>query len=89
MAQVKFNFRLRCFNLGCSSTSFVFYSWETKVTENQATISDEKLRILHFLIHRTPTLSIGYHYKPSPHPTLVHVIQSGAEMIQQNFLFGR
>ena len=43
------------------------------------------LRILHFLTRRTSILQILYLSDPFPHPTLVNVVQSGAEMIQPDF----
>ena len=36
----------------------------------------------HFLTHRTAIPQIWYHYGPSPHPSLVNVVQAGSEMIQ-------
>ena len=43
------------------------------------------LRILHFLTRRTSILQIWYLNDPFPNPTLVNVVQSGAEMIQPDF----
>ena len=43
------------------------------------------LRILHFRTHRTPILWIWCHYGASPRTTLVSVVQTGSEMIQQRF----
>ena len=43
------------------------------------------LRILHFLTQRTAIPQIWYHYGPSPHPSLVNVVQAGSEMIQLDF----
>ena len=42
-------------------------------------------RILHFLTRRTSILHIWYLNDPFPHPSLVNVVQSGAEMIQPDF----
>ena len=38
--------------------------------------------------HRTPILWIWYHYGASPRTTLVSVVQTGSEMIQQRFSGG-
>ena len=51
-----------------------------------STIVDKKgLRILQFLAHRTPSPRVWYRYDPSPHPTLVNVVQSGLKIIQPDF----
>ena len=45
----------------------------------------------HFALsyHRTPILWIWYHYGASPRTTLVSVVQTGSENIQQRFSGGR
>ena len=42
-------------------------------------------RSLHFLTHRRPTLRNWRHIDPSPHPSLVKDVQSGAKMFQLHF----
>ena len=48
-------------------------------------LGQKVLRILHFLTQRIAIPQIWYHYGPSPHPSLVNVVQAGSEMIQLDF----
>ena len=48
-------------------------------------LGPKMLRILHFLTRRTSILQFWYLSDPFPLPTLVNVVQSGAEIIQQDF----
>ena len=48
-------------------------------------LGQKMLRILRFLTRRTSILQVWYLNDPFPHPTLVSVVLSGAEMIQPDF----
>ena len=48
-------------------------------------LGQKVFRSLHFLAHRRPTLQIWHHSDPSPHPSLVKDVQSGAKMFRLHF----
>ena len=48
-------------------------------------LGQKVFRSFHFLTHRRPTLQICHHRDPSPHPSQVKDVQSGAKMFRLCF----